>query len=56
MMIMEKTFIHCTIAVVSLFILICDENLLSSCPIKINMNKKGFSSNMMDKSRHSGIT
>ena len=38
--IMEKPFTHCTIDVVSL---ICNEKLISSCPIKTNMNKTGFS-------------
>ena len=41
--IMEKYFTHCTIDVMPLVILICNEKLLSSCPIKTNMNKRGFS-------------
>ena len=41
--IMEKSFTHCTIDVMSLVILICNEKLLSSCPTKTNMNKRGFS-------------
>ena len=39
---MEKYFTHCTIDIMSLVILICNEKLLSSCPTKINMNKRGF--------------
>ena len=39
--IMEKSFTHCTIDVISLVILICNKELLSSCPSKINMNKRG---------------
>ena len=42
--IMEKSFTHCTIDVMSLVILICNEKTLSSCPTKTNMNKRGFSS------------
>ena len=40
---MEKSFTDCAIDVMSLVILRCNENLLSSCPTKINMNKRGFS-------------
>ena len=43
MMTIETSFIHCTINVVSLVILICNEKGLSSCATKINMNKRGFS-------------
>ena len=41
--IMEKSVTHCTIDVMSLVILTYNEKLLSSCPTKINMNKRGFS-------------
>ena len=41
--IMEKSFTHCTIDVMSLVILICNEKLLSSCPTKTNINKRDFS-------------
>ena len=41
--VMEKSFTHCTIDVMSLVILICNEKLLSSCLTKTNMNKRGFS-------------
>ena len=40
--IMEKYFTHCTIDAMFLVILICNEKLLSSCPIKTNMNKRDF--------------
>ena len=40
--IMEKYFTHCTIDAMFLVILICNEKLLLSCPIKTNMNKRGF--------------
>ena len=43
MMTIETCFIHCTINVVSLVILIWNEKGLSSCATKINMNKRGFS-------------
>ena len=39
----EKSFTQCTIDVMSLVILICDEKLLSSCPTKTNINKRDFS-------------
>ena len=42
MMIMEKSFTHCTIDVMSLVILICDEKLFSACPTNIIMNRRGF--------------
>ena len=41
--IMEKSFTHCTIAVMSLVTLICNEKLLSPCPTIININKRDFS-------------
>ena len=41
--IMEKSFTHCTIDVMSLVILIYNGKLLSACPTKTNMNKRGFS-------------
>ena len=41
--IMKKCFTHCTIDVMSLVILICNEKLLSSCPTESKMNKKSFS-------------
>ena len=41
--IMEKSFAHFTIDVMSLVILICNEKLLTSRPTKTNMNKRGFS-------------
>ena len=50
MTIMEKSFIHCAIDVVSLVILVPNEKLVSSCPTKINMNVRG--SSIMDKSNH----
>ena len=40
---MEKSYTHRTIDVMSLVILICNEKLLSPCPTKIKMNKRGFS-------------
>ena len=40
---MEKSFTRRTIAVMSLVILICNENLLSPCPTKTNINDKDFS-------------
>ena len=40
---MEKSLTHCTVDVMSLATFICNENLLSSCPTKTNMNKRGFS-------------
>ena len=39
----EKSFTHCTIDVMGLVILICNEKLLSSCPTKTNLNKRDFS-------------
>ena len=41
--IMEKYFTQCTIDVMSLVILICNEKLLSSGPTKSNINKRDFS-------------
>ena len=41
--IIGKSFTHCTTDVMSVVILICNEKLLSSCPTKTNMNKRGFS-------------
>ena len=41
--IMGKSFTHCTIDVMTLVILICNEKLLLSCPTKINMNQRSFS-------------
>ena len=41
--IMEKSLTHCTIDVMSLGILICNETFLLSCPTKTDMNKRGFS-------------
>ena len=44
--IMKKYFthcIHCTINVMSLVILICNEKLLSSYPTKTNINERDFS-------------
>ena len=40
---LEKTFINCIIDVVSLVTLIWNERVLSTCLIKISINKKGFS-------------
>ena len=40
---MEKSLTLCTISTMSLFILICNEKLISSCPTKINMDKIVFS-------------
>ena len=39
----EKSFTHCTIDVMCLVILICNEKLLSSRPTKTNLNKRDFS-------------
>ena len=39
---MEKSFTHCTIDVMSLVILICNEKLLSLCPTKTSINKRDF--------------
>ena len=44
--IMEKSFTRCTVDVMSVVILICNEKLLSPCPTKTNI----------DKLRHSAIT
>ena len=41
--IIEKSFTHCTINVMSLVILICNKKLLSSCPTKTNINKRDIS-------------
>ena len=41
--IMENSFTHCTIDVMPVVILICNEKLLSSCSIKTNMYKRDFS-------------
>ena len=41
--IMENSFTHCIIHVMPLVTLICNEKLLSSCPTKTIMNKRGFS-------------
>ena len=41
--IIEKSFTHCTIDVMPLVILVCNEKLLSSWPTKTNINKRGFS-------------
>ena len=41
--IMEKSFTHFTIDVMSLVILICNETLHSSFPTKTNINKRDFS-------------
>ena len=40
---MENSFTHCIIHVMPLVTLICNEKLLSSCPTKTIMNKRGFS-------------
>ena len=40
---MGKSFTCCTIDVMSLVILICNEKLLSACPTNINLNKRNFS-------------
>ena len=39
----EKSFTHCTIDVMFLVILICNEKLLSSCSTKTNINQRNFS-------------
>ena len=40
---MEKSFTHCTIDLMSLVILICNEKILSTCPTETDMNKRGYS-------------